>query len=176
MWAYPTLFHEFRELLSQNSFDTSHYHHLSPNKFLPKHFPCTHLPEWHLKAPSTQPSPDGTCHLHLQTYWFSLSHAMWLTIPCCPAPNLQGLCFVLFISYDGKSHGPYLYWDITPKHPTFHPVPLASSAVLVYNHRNDLQHLTLNSPGSLLQLSLRQEGGRAQPLKECQPEDVTRTD
>ena len=31
-------------------------------------------------------------------------------------------------------------------------------AVLVYNHRSDLQHLTLDSPGSLLQLSLRQKG------------------
>lgn len=73
---------------------------------------------------------------------------------------------VLFSSSRMMGNHMDLYWDITPKHPTFHPVPLASSAVLVYNHRNDLQHLTLNSPGSLLQLSLRQEGGRAQPLKE----------
>lgn len=133
------------KLLSQNSFDTSHYHHLLPQT---NFSPSISLVSISLIGISR----------HLQLNRAQNEHVTFTsrpTVSLCPMqcglqspiaqPKPAGVVFLLFISYDVKSYRPYLYWDILLN--TLHLVPLAS-AVLVYNHRSDLQHLTLDSPGS----------------------------
>lgn len=163
MWVCPSSFTWIPWNFFTEFFDTSHYHHLLPKLISPQAFPLyIHLPDWHLKAPSTQQSPKWTCHSPPDLLFLSCPHAMWFTVLYCPAPNLQGL-FSSSSSHMMWNHIDYISTGTSLLNtPPFTLCPWPP-AVLVYNHRSDLQHLTLDS-GSLLQLSLRQKG-QAQPFK-----------